>query len=77
MSSSHRGGPDRPGGVEGYPIDRLHQEVAYIAYHFHWPLHDILSLEHEDRRRWVEEIAGINSRLTQGVYAQTESDIGE
>jgi len=34
----------------------LHEEVAYIAFHFHWTLADILNLEHPDRRRWVGEI---------------------
>ncbi len=58
-------GLDRPGGVEGYPLDRLHEEVAYIAYHFHWPLDTILTMEHDDRLQWVEEIANINRRLTQ------------
>jgi hypothetical protein len=48
----------------------LHEEVAYVAYHFHWPLDDIMSLEHRQRRRWVQEIAEINRRLneaSQGV----------
>jgi len=26
---------------------------------------EILELEHAERRRWVEEIAGINQRLTE------------
>jgi hypothetical protein len=47
-------------------LDRLHEEVAYIAYHFHWPLEDILALEHGDRRRWVEEIAKINRQISGG-----------
>jgi len=50
----------------GYPLDRLHEEVAYISYHFHWPLDDILGLEHADRRRWVEEIGKINKQLSSG-----------
>ncbi|HVC33094.1 MAG TPA: DUF6760 family protein [Chloroflexota bacterium] len=50
----------------GYPLDRLHEEVAYVAYHFHWPLDDILGLEHRDRRRWVEEIGKINKQLSGG-----------
>jgi hypothetical protein len=58
-----RGGAGRGGGIVGYPLDQLHEEVAYIAYHFHWPLEQILSLEHADRRRWVEEISKINQRL--------------
>ncbi len=47
-------------------MERLHEEVAYIAYHFHWPLERILDLEHADRRRWVEEIAKINRQLSAG-----------
>ena len=56
----------REGGIVGYPLERLHEEVAYIAYHFHWPLDEIMNLEHRDRRRWVEEIAKINTRLSEG-----------
>ncbi|MEA3309668.1 MAG: DUF6760 family protein [Chloroflexota bacterium] len=47
----------------GYPLDRLHQEVAYIAYYFHWSRDEILNLEHPERQAWVEEIAQINRRL--------------
>jgi len=41
----------------------LFEEVAYIAYHFHWPCDQILGLEHRDRQRWVSEIGKINQRL--------------
>ncbi|MEU6535387.1 DUF6760 family protein [Streptomyces sp. NPDC047000] len=46
-----------------YSLDRLHEEVAYVAYHFHWPYHDIMQLDHHERQRWVAEIARINERL--------------
>lgn len=46
-----------------YPSDALYEEVAYIAYHFHWPLADILNLEHAERHRWIAAISGINERL--------------
>ena len=39
-----------PGGIVTYAPDRLHEEVAYVAYHFHWSLDDILDLEHPERR---------------------------
>jgi len=39
-----------------YAADRLLDEVAYVAYHFHWPLGEILDLEHADRQRFVERI---------------------
>ncbi|HEX5495666.1 MAG TPA: DUF6760 family protein, partial [Mycobacteriales bacterium] len=32
-----------------YPPDRLHEELAYIAYHFHWSRAEILDLEHRER----------------------------
>ena len=35
-----------PGGIVTYAADRLYEEVAYVAYHFHWSLDDILDLEH-------------------------------
>jgi hypothetical protein len=46
-------------------LERLHEEVAYIAFHFHWPLGEILGLEHRDRGNWVAEIAKINRRLNE------------
>jgi hypothetical protein len=49
-----------------YATDRLHEEVAYVAYHFHWELDALLDLEHADRRRYVEEIGRINTRMQQG-----------
>jgi hypothetical protein len=49
--------------MKGYPLDQIYEEIAYIAYHFHWPLDNILKLEHQQRRRWVKEIAGINQRM--------------
>jgi len=45
----------------------LHEEVAFVAYHFHWPLSDILDLQHAERRRWVAEISSINHRITEGA----------
>jgi hypothetical protein len=43
----------------------LFEEVAFIAYHFHWPQGEIMVLEHADRRRWVEAISAINRRMNE------------
>lgn len=51
------------GGTLGYPLDQLHEEVAYLAYHFHWPRDEIMALDHIERQRWVEEVGLINERL--------------
>jgi hypothetical protein len=47
-----------------YATDRVHEEIAYIAYHFHWSLEDILDLEHRDRRRYAEQIATLVTSAT-------------
>ncbi|MHB9032854.1 MAG: DUF6760 family protein [Anaerolineae bacterium] len=54
----------------------MYEEVAFIAYHFHWSFEDILNLEHGDRQRFIEEISAINRELnassepTQGIPLQ-------
>ncbi len=59
------GGDGRPGGIVGYPLDRLYEEVAFLAYYFHWSLAEILDLEHSDRRRFMDEISAINRQLNE------------
>jgi len=44
----------------GYPLDRIYEEVAFIAYHFHWSFEDIVNMEHRERQKWCEEISRIN-----------------
>ena len=48
-----RAGRERRWGNPGYPLDQLIEEVAFLAYHLHWPLAEIAEFEHGDRRRWV------------------------
>ena len=71
MFTSIPGGDARRGGVVGYPLKTLFEEVAFVAYHFHWPAETILNLEHEDRRRWVREISAINE--LRNVKLETET----
>lgn len=46
-----------------YPLERIYQEVAYIAYHFHWSLDEVLEMEHKERQIWVKEISEINKEI--------------
>ncbi|MGC6493250.1 MAG: DUF6760 family protein [Myxococcota bacterium] len=46
-----------------YPLNSLREEVAFIAYHFHWPLSEIYDLPHPERVAWVGEISKINERI--------------
>ena len=61
MSTRFRGGCSEPGGIVGYPLEWLRQEVATIALHFHWPYETIMAMEHRERRMWVREINKIVS----------------
>jgi hypothetical protein len=49
--------------LKGYPLARLYEEMAFIAYHFHWSHAELMALEHAERRRWCREISEINTRL--------------
>jgi len=49
-----------------YASERLFEEVAYVAYHFHWSFEELLDLEHPVRRRLVEEIDRLNQRAAEG-----------
>ncbi|AGB49816.1 hypothetical protein Metho_1622 [Methanomethylovorans hollandica DSM 15978] len=51
--------------MKGYPPERIYEEVAFIAYHFHWSLEEIINMEHQDRHRWCEEISRINQRMSE------------
>lgn len=51
----------------GYPLDRLHEEVAFVAYHFHWPREEVLNLEHVERRTWVQQISNIHRQMNEGA----------
>jgi hypothetical protein len=41
--------------------------VAYLAYYLHWPMDDLLDLEHMDRVRMVRAVAGLNERAWEVV----------
>ena len=62
-----RHGGRAPGGVLAYPVDRMMEELAFVAYHFHWSHDDVVELEHADRRAWVARISDINERIGRGV----------
>lgn len=50
-----------------YPTDALWQEIAYLAYHLHWRLDELLDLEHMDRVRMVRAVVSLNDRAWEAV----------
>ena len=48
-----------------YAESELWDEMTYLAYHLHWPLVDLLDLEHRDRSRLIDSVADLNERAWQ------------
>jgi hypothetical protein len=65
MQQDLRGGGGADGGALGYPPEQLFQEVAYLAYYFHWSHSEIMDMNHIERLRWVNELARINRTLNE------------
>lgn len=40
-------------------MDRVYQEVAYLGQQVHWTLEELLSLDHAERQRWVQEVLSL------------------
>jgi hypothetical protein len=52
------------GGVtRSYPVEKLYEEMAFIAYYMHWSHEEVMNLEHAERIRWCEQISKINKNL--------------
>lgn len=50
-----------------YPTDALWQEIAYLAYHLHWSMGELMDLEHMDRVRMVRAVVSLNDRAWEAV----------
>lgn len=57
-------------GISTYPMDRLYQEMAFLAYYLHWSTEELLALDHRERRRWCSEVSAIHQKLS-GTEKQT------
>lgn len=55
----------------GYPLDRLYEEVAFIAYYFHWRHDDVMLMPHHERSKWCGEISRINKTLSEPAAGGT------
>lgn len=52
-----------------YGTEPLLAEVSYVAYHFHWPLDEILDLEHPLRQAFAAEIGRIHEARAESLGA--------
>lgn len=37
--------------------------MSFLAYYLHWPVDDLMNMDHRERRRWCEEVSSINQKL--------------
>jgi Family of unknown function (DUF6760) len=49
----------------GYPLKTIREEVAFIAYYFHWNTDELMNMPHKERKLWCEEISKINENMNQ------------
>ena len=56
MSTRLQTGTRPSGGLVSYPAADLQAEVAFLSMQVHWTLEEILTLEHRDRNRWIDQI---------------------
>jgi hypothetical protein len=56
-------GESQPGGIVGYPLERVYEEVAFLGYHLNWGCDAILNLPHGERKLWCEEVSKINQKM--------------
>ena len=57
------GGAGTAGKNVGHRPEEIAREVAYIAYHFHWPKREIMEMTARERRGWIASIAGLNMEI--------------
>lgn len=50
-----------------YPPEAIWQEIAFLAYHLHWTLDDLLDLEHADRVRMLRAVSNLNNQAWEAV----------
>ncbi|MEO0561273.1 MAG: DUF6760 family protein [Chloroflexota bacterium] len=46
-----------------YPIERLREEVAFIAVGLGWSYEEIMDMTHRERAEWVRTLNRVNRRL--------------
>lgn len=61
------------GGTIGRLSEEIYREVAYIAYHFSWSRNEIMSMCHNERRKWVSLIADMNRRINDTMRKKYET----
>jgi hypothetical protein len=61
--------------IKHYPVDRIYEEMAYIAYHFHWSYSELMQMDHLERQRWCKEISKIIEKINNNGTKIEEKEV--
>ena len=42
----------------------MYQEMTFLSYYLHWSRDAVMSLSHQERRRWCREVSAVNKKLS-------------
>ena len=42
----------------------MYQEMTFLSYYLHWSRDAVMSLNHQERRRWCREVSAVNKKLS-------------
>ena len=62
--------------MSGYPVDRLYEEMTFLAYYLHWPCAELMGLEHARRVRFCHEVTAVNRKLNGETQRKNVFEIG-
>ena len=48
-------------------MDAVHQEIAVIAYHFHWSRGECMAMSRRERTVWLDQIKAINKEIARSM----------
>ena len=49
--------------LRSYNVESLREEIAFLAYYFHWSHKEITELSHKERISYCNEVSKINKKL--------------
>ena len=53
-----------------YSLNDVWEELAFLGYHMHWSLEELLALEHRDRSDLVRRVGRLNDRSWQELASR-------
>lgn len=56
-----------------YPLERLHEEVAFLAIGLGWTHEELLQLSHFERARWIDKLNQINRKHKQQATGREDT----